>query len=306
MEKIFELLSSDGVTAIKGVMWLPEEDYPRGVLQIVHGVTEYAKRYDAFAQYFVARGFAVVASDHLGHGESYCGEENKMHFDCWDFVVQDVKTVYQITKEEYPDVPYFMMGFSLGSFASRQFAYENPEALDGIIIAGTGYQPKLITKVMRWIVNREGEKIGLNQTSDFIMDLAFGTYNKQVECPKTEYDWLCSSLKDLKGYMNDPMVGKFVTAGLFREMLLGIEKTCDFENIKKMNKKLPVLMMSGSDDPVGSKTKGVMKVFNLFKKAGIENVKTIFYKNARHDIFNEGKHRRSVRKSIVGWMEANI
>lgn len=303
VRKEFTYLSSDGKTPLYGICWIPDEE-PIAILQIVHGVTEYIGRYEPLARYLSSNGIIVVGADLLGHGLSYI-ENNKMYFGpegSWETVVKDVSQLFNLMKESYEKLPYFIMGFSLGSFVVRHFLLENSSKVNGAIIMGTGYQSKMVTKIMYAIAKIVGKITGEDKTSKFITKLTFGTYNQTVKNPKTEYDWLSSSREEVMLYQKDEKIGGPMTAGLFRDLIHGMEVTCDKENIKKMSKDLPVLFVSGENDPVGDMTNGVLTTEYLFRtEAGIQDTEMVFFSGNRHDILHD-TDKESVYKLLSDWM----
>ena len=281
----FNYLSSNGSTLIHCVKWVPEN--PIGVIQIVHGITEYIDRYEEFANYMVNQGYIVIGNDHLGHGKSIITDKPKMfigELGSWNYLVKDINTLYEIITEEYK-LPIYLIGFSLGSFVSRHYLIDYNPIYKKAILVGTGIQPNIVLNILKLIVKGEVKKIGVENTSKFIRELSFGTYNKQIKDAKTDYDWLTSSEEEINKYINDPLVGKDTTGSLFYELLDGMVYTSKLSNIKKM-KELPILLLSGLDDPVGSKGNGVKKLENIYKKNNID-VSLKLYEGKRHDLFHE-------------------
>lgn len=282
--------SADGKTQIHAVEWKPETEI-KGVIQITHGVTEYILRYENFAEFFTQKGFVVVGNDHLGHGQSIAPNGKPMYFGpngSWNFVVKDIDTCKQMTKKKYPNVPYMILGFSLGSFLVRTYLIDYAqEPLDGAIIMGTGYIPNFKIAIAKMMANKEAKKVGEENTSPVIKSLTFETYNKLFKPNRTAFDWLCSNEEALDEYIKDPLRGENYSAGLFREMLTGMQYTAELKNIQKMNKKMPIFLLSGDKDPVGEFGKGVIKTHEIFEKAGIEDVEIKLYPNLRHDILHE-------------------
>ena len=136
----FTFLSADGKTPIHAVEWLPEGSV-RAVLQIAHGVSEYILRYEPFAEFLTARGFAVVGHDHLGHGGSIAPDAAPLYFGprgSWNWVVDDIDQRRKLAKKQFPDVPYFLLGHSMGSFLARTYLIRYPGGLDGAVLMGTG------------------------------------------------------------------------------------------------------------------------------------------------------------------------
>ena len=281
----FNYLSSNGSTLIHCVKWIP--DNPIGVIQIVHGITEHIGRYEGFASYMTNLGYIVIGNDHLGHGKSIITDKPKMYIGklgSWDYLVKDIHTLYEIINEEYK-LPIYLIGFSLGSFVSRHYLIDYNPNYKKTILVGTGIQPSLVLNILKLIVKGEVKKIGEENTSKFIKDLSFGTYNKQIKDTKTDCDWLTSSEEEINKYLNDVLVGKDITGSLFYELLDGMIYTSKLSNIKKM-KVLPILLLSGLDDPVGSKGSGVRKLENIYKKNNLD-VSIKLYEGKRHDLFHE-------------------
>ena len=281
--------SSDGKTRIHAVEWIPEEE-PKAILQIAHGVTEYILRYEEFAEFLTSKGIIVVGNDHIGHGSSIAENAKPMYFGpegSFKYAVDDVNTLYKTIKEKYENIPYIILGFSLGSFIVRRFLIDYPDTVDGAILVGTGQIAPIKIKIAKFIAKSEAKKHGEDNPTPMIKSLSFDNYNKLFKPNRTDYDWLCLSKTSLDKYIKDEKRGKELSAGLFREMLSGMEYTGNLENIKKMNKDIPIIFLSGEMDPVGEKGKSVKKAYDYFKKAGIKDVSMKLYKDLRHDILHE-------------------
>lgn len=283
----FNYPSSYNQIVINAIKWIPETK-PKGIIQIAHGVTEYIERYELLANYMTSLGYIVVGNDHLGHGRSLI-DEKKMYtggINSWKHLVEDIKTCHDLTKKEYPDIPYYLLGFSLGSFLVRNYLSDYNPKVSKVFLLGTGYQSPILISLIKPVVKKEIEKYGDDKFTKTINDLSFGTYNKKIKNPKTPYDWLSKSKENLDKYQNDPLIGKELTTSLFYEMLNGIAYTSRKNTIKKLNKEVPIILMSGSSDPVGDMTKGITKYYNILKKYGCKTDIKI-YQDTRHDLLNE-------------------
>lgn len=303
----FYYKSEDGKTDIHAVKWLPDTE-PKAILQIAHGVTEYIERYEELAKYFTNKGFIVCGNDHIGHGKSIAKDGKKMYFGkkgSWNWAVKDINQCQKIIMENYTDLPYYMLGFSLGSFLLRTYLIDYETMLDKAIIMGTGTVPKMQIKLAEFIVNNEAKKVGEENTSPTIQKLTFETYNKNFAPNRTKYDWLCSNEESLDEYIKDPMRGEDFTAGLFRELLAGMEYTNIDKNIQKINKDMPIIFVSGDKDPVGNQSKGVIQAYNKFKKMGLKNVDIKLYKDLRHDILHE-KCKNQIYEDIYNWLTKKV
>ena len=300
----YTFLSTDNKTDIYVREFVPDGEI-KGVVQIAHGVAEYAARYDDFMSFLAENGYVAAANDHLGHGKSVASEGSRGFFtreNGWDAVVGDMKKLHDLLKERFPDKKMFLFGHSMGSFLSRTYIIKYPKDKDAAIICGTGQQPGIIVKIGGYMANRECKKNGADKPSPKLEKMAFGGYNKQIKNLRTHFDWLSRNKENVDRYVADPLCGGTSSAGLFRDMMHGLAYNSSKKNIAKMNKDLPIYLIAGAKDPVGSYGKGVQKVFNLYKAAGIKDVSMTLYPDDRHEILNEDD-RETVYLDILGWME---
>lgn len=296
---------SKGAGKIHGCRWSPEGE-PKAVVQILHGIAEFVERYDDFANFLTQHGFLVVAEDHMGHGQSINGGGIQGYFHGgWFTAVGDSLQLMADIKAEYPHLPYILFGHSMGSFMARTILCKYPQCgLSAAVICGTGWQPAFalpaLIKVMDGICKKNETK-----PSESLQKLIFGGYNRKVEHPRTEYDWLTRDAKIVDEYIAHPLCGFTASAGFLRDMIKGIHFIEQKENLKNMNKQLPVFFIAGGDDPVGSYGKGVYTAAEEFKKAGMEDVSIRIYPMGRHEILNE-INRKDVYQDVLRWIEKHL
>lgn len=299
----FTFPSADGKTGIHAVEWLPE-GHPRAVLQVSHGVAEYVLRYEPLAEYLTARGFAVAGHDHLGHGGSVAPGGARLYFGpkgSWNWVVDDLYTRYNLLKKQFPDIPLFLLGHSMGSFLARTYLIRYPGTVDGAVIMGTGQMSPALVAAGRTVAALERRRVGEDQASPTVDRLAFGAYNKQFAPNRTGFDWLSLNPENVDRYIADPLCGGSASIGLFREMLGGLRFIAKPGNLKKMNANTPVLFLSGAMDPVGECGKGVQRAYRSFLKAGARDVSIQLYPELRHEILNEAC-REDVCHDLYLWL----
>jgi len=277
---------------------------PKAVVQIVHGIAEYAARYDAFASYLTENGFLVVAEDHMGHGGSIGQNDTQGYFTGgWFAAVKDTYQLLQTTKDEFPDVPYILFGHSMGSFMARTILQEYPDSdIAGCVICGTGWMPEFVVNTGLQLCKMVCKKKGEKEPSNMLNSVVFGGYNKKVERQRTAHDWLNRDPRQVDLYESDPLCGFIPSAGLLRDMLTGILHIQNRNNLKKMNMDLPVFFIAGGDDPVGNYGKGVKQAASNFEKIGMQNVSCKIYPLCRHEILNE-INKQEVFEDVRIWME---
>lgn len=296
-----EILMMNGLHA---VIWQPEADV-KAILQIVHGMTEHMGRYERFAADLCSYGIAVAGFDLRGHGNNP-GNPEVASFGKggWTASIEDMHQFFGELHQRFPGVPHYMLGFSLGSFLLREYLGMYPEGVAGAIIAGTGHEPGWLLGILMALVKGEIKKSGFNGTTDLIKMLSFGTYNQNFKPNRTEADWLCSDTAELDQYLADPLVRKNISASLFWELLGSMKRTGTAESYAAWNKEMPVLLLYGTEDPVGKSGKGVTRLHSMLQRAGLYHLDCQQFPNARHDIFHEESNgtAESVRHGIADWL----
>lgn len=286
--------------------WEPE-DRPCAIIQIIHGIADYGKRYDDFANFLTDMGCLVVADDHMGHGESVDEAGVKGYFTGgWFCAVDDAYQLLSMTREEYPDVPYVLFGHSMGSFMAQTILQKYPDCgIQACILCGSGWQPDVALAAGVRICDAVCKRYGETKPNQRILRLVVGAYNLRVEHPRTPYDWVCRDQRVVDALIDDPLCSHAVTAGLMRDMLTGIRYIQSRENLERMDRNTPVLLISGGDDPVGTYGEGVRKIAENYEAIGLTAVTTKIYPLCRHEILNEiNKH--DVYSDIAKWIKRTV
>ena len=292
---------------IHAVRWIPEGQ-PRAILQITHGMVEYIERYQDFALWLTRRGFLVIGHDHLGHGGSIRTKADYVYFadeNANGTVLADVHRLTQLTKEAYSDLPYFLLGHSMGSFYARQYLCQYGEELDGAIIMGTGCQPRMLVRAGKLLTNLVAAVKGWHHRSKLVTSVAFGSYNKRFEPVRTPKDWLTRDEAIVDAYIADERSSFLFTLNAYHAMFTGIDRLYHKDLLSRMPKDLPVFFVAGEEDPVGDFGKGVHRAVQMCRDAGLTKVDLKLYPGDRHEILNE-RDRQRVYEDLAHWLESNI
>lgn len=275
-----------------------------GHFHILHGMAEHSTRYTEFAEELCQQGYFVSMHDHRGHG--YTAEQNgKLGFFAeqhgFDRVVRDVFEVLHQLKREHDLPKPVLFGHSMGSFIARRYMQLHSESLEKVILCGTGATTLLHlagNRLAKQLVKIQGPQI----ESKIMNDLSFGSFNKSFKDITTPFDWLCSDKAEVKKYIDDSKCGFIPTNQFFSDLtdgLLLINKTGENSRVRP---DLPVLFISGSDDPVGEMGKGVMKVAKQLQESGVEQVKVYLFEGMRHEVLNE-INKQHAYEIIIRWLE---
>lgn len=292
--------SADGEHTIHAVLWRPEGPV-RGVVQIVHGICEYALRYEPFAQFLTGHGFAVTGNDHLGHGQSVKDPSEYGYFTQWSHLVRDVRALRELVGEKLPGLPYFLLGHSMGSFVARTYLIDYPGTVTGCALSGTAHHPPVGVALGK-LVTSFGDPKKVNKV---FYALSIGAYNKSFAPTRTSADWICRDPQVVDAYLADPMCNFPTKGGMNHAMMTGLGRVGDLRELAKMDKSTPVYFFAGDRDPVGSMGRGVRKVYALFQKAGVRDLTLKLYPGGRHEMLNE-TNKDQVFADVLAWLEEQL
>ena len=299
-------VSDSGLAEIYYQSWIPKNpENVKGIFQIIHGMAEHTDRYEEFAKFLTTIGFAVYASEHVVHGRSVKSDDDLGYFgekDGWKAFINDAHTVTIRAKKEFPGVPVVLFGHSMGSFVARCYISEFADDIDAAIICGTS-GPNPAAGMGIFLANTVAKIKGSRHKSKLINSVAFGTYNKRsAQKDDNGFGWLSTDREVVKKYNADPLCGFLFTAKGFTDLFNVLDSASKKECFEKTPQKLPIYIISGKEDPVGSYGPGVEKVYNEYVKTGHSKVTMKLYDRMRHEILNEfGKEE--VYVNIAQWCQ---
>ncbi len=306
----FGFLSNDGVTNIHAVKWIPDSGEYKAIFQISHGMVEYIERYEDFACFLTDNGYLVVGHDHLGHGHSVSRPEDLGYFtenNPSDVLIEDMNQLREIIQKDNPDKPYFMLGHSMGSYMLRKYLAKYNQNLRGAIICGTGYASDAKTKFGLRVAKILSKMKGSHYRSKFYEKLTYGKSYKTFDMTGIDpsKSQLTRDIEIVKKYNSNPLCSYIFTMNGYRGLLEAVYFSCQQENVNKIPNKLPIFIISGSNDPVGDLGAGVKKVYDMFFKSGKVDLTYKIYEDYRHEILNEiGKEK--VYEDILAWTNVRI
>lgn len=303
-ENRFELASNTDTEHIRGRVWLPAGKV-RMVVQLAHGMAEHIARYEGYATWLNARGVLVVGHDHAGHGQSASSAEYLGFFareQGWQKAVDDLHRVCCYAQRRWPDVPYALLGHSMGSFLVRSCAAARPDMADAYVLCGTaGKNPAL--PLARAIAKAQVRSMGLLRESVLLDRLSFGTYNRRIPRPRTKFDWLTRDEAVVDRYVEDPLCGFVFKVGGFGDLFEGLADI-NAPGWAGRTAHKPYLIIAGTADPVGGYGAGPTQVARALENAG-RDVTLRLYEGARHELLNE-INREEVYEDILRFFEEKV
>jgi alpha-beta hydrolase superfamily lysophospholipase len=293
-------LSNDG--NIKGYKWFKEGQPFKGAFLISHGMAEHIERYDEFARELAEHNYIVYGHNQRGHKDTilskqdygYMGENNN-----FEIMVTDLSEICDIIKEEHPELPIILFGHSMGSFVSQRFAQLYGNKINGLIITGSSQNSNLLLSVGLLIARIICKLKGRRYRSNLLNDLSFKSFNKVFKPNRTEFDWLNRDEKEVDKYVADPYCGGIFSAAYFKDFFKALKDiNANFELVRKY---LPLLILSGGNDPVGGCGKGVTKLYQTYVKKQMSDLTFKLYDQARHEILLE-LCKEEVKQDIFNWL----
>ena len=278
----------------------------RGVLQIAHGMDEHGQLYMDFARFLAQAGFAVAVNDHLGHGKSvskggsfgYFGEGGARN------LVRDMHKLHEMMRAEYPELPYFLMGHSMGSFLARSYAAQYGEELRAVIFMGTcGPQSRAVLAGEKRLADSLVAKLGVKAHYPLFARLSTERFNKAFAPNRTPSDWVTRDEAEVDRYVADPLCGFDLTVSGYRDVVVLQSEISSDAWFRRLPRTLPILLISGDRDPLGDFGKGIRRLAARLERSGCR-VETVLYPGARHALITE-TNRDEVFRDLLAFLEKN-
>lgn len=296
----FPSVGGEGI--IHTIVWLPEGEV-RAVLQIVHGMQEYAARYEETAAWFCERGYAVCAHDQLGHGESliggkfgYFGEK-----DTTDTLAGDVIEMKKRMKKRFPGVPYFLFGHSMGSFVVRYALTKDSKGLSGAILCGTAGPTKGVS-VGKLYLKKLWKKNGAAYTDAALAARIPTAYDQRFLAEKTKNAWLTREKEVCDRFNRDPLTQFSFSVSALWTLLDLLDRVSQKKWPAQLPKTLPILLTAGANDPVGAYGEGVRTLYDRMMQRKFDDLEIFLYPDCRHELHNE-TNREEILSDWFSWME---
>ncbi len=299
------LFLNDSGMSIFTRRWEPEASPIKGIVLVIHGISEHSGRYESFAEPLTDAGYIIYAHDQRGHGKTSENQETQGYAgeDGWDLLVGDIYELIEVIKKENPALPLFILGHSMGSFILRQYMYQygDLQGVKGFILSGTGGSSTIMLSLARLLCALIIKKNGRRYKSKFIQGLTFKDFNAKCTEKRTGFDWLSRDIKEVDKYIEDDHCGQVCSVSFYNDFFEGIMEVQKQANINKIPKNIPILIFSGQMDPVGQYGKVIPSLIQKYKASGIQDITYKLYESGRHEMLNE-VNRNEVIQDIIIWL----
>ena len=274
-----------------------EAERPRGVVRMIHGMEEHQGRYESFAEYLRKRGFTVMTADMRGHGENAPLLSHIADREGDRLLVEDEKVLLNEARALCPEAPLYLFAHSMGTIIARRLLQSRSGDFEKVALSGYP-NPQGAAAVGAALAGMIGRFKGMKGHSALLDSMVLGGFSKAVPDAESPLCWLSVRKENWQQYAKDPLCGVPFTIGsyqaLFR-LLDGINRPALASNVKKT---LPILLISGREDPCTGGEKGRADSERRLRECGFENVKVLVLDGMRHEILNE-EGREAVFEEIT-------
>ncbi len=284
----YTFISSDQKSNVYTRIW-PIDNNIQGIIVVLHGLGDHIDNYDEFASTMNRNNYIVCGLDMIGFGKttdiSKIGYyENRK--EAYKNIVEDVNTYIKKIKETYNNIPVYILGFSFGSVVARSYINNYSNDITGCILIGSPYIDTKFMRFCRFYTSYLAVGKGWDDRNVYLYKKTIENFNKTFE-NKQIPSWLNTNVSALMRIKDDPYATARLTLSGYYVLYDLILRSESKKAIKNIRKDLPILIMSGKDDPVTSFGNDVYTYNKLFTSNQITNVTFKIYNNMRHDILNE-------------------
>ena len=287
------------------ILEMSETEHPQAVILFIHGLCGRKERNIDAMEYLAGKGFACVGYDLRGHGESIRSEEDRGYTNQGGAraMALDIGSVVDKVKKDFKDAPIYIVAHSMGSLAARTYLKEHDTAIKGMIICGSPSKNRYnaLGRSLMWLISLVNDgrvKIGRFQeaTSRF--------YNKAFR-NEGRMAWTCSDPQVRERFSKDAKCNITITADCSLTLLQMMEETYSIKGWRTANPSLPLLFISGVDDPCMIDVPHFHASAGFLNKVGYTNVSSILFPEMRHEVLNE-KGREMVWDEILHFVEKQL
>ncbi len=272
---------------VAGYRWSSVGSRPVGIVQISHGMGEHSLRYADLAGFLNQAGFHVYANDHRGHGRTAKSRETLGDFGVggWDALVEDMARLTRIARQREGGLPVVLLGHSMGSFATQAYLLDHSDLIGAAVLSGSAAVDML--------------------QMDSSGDADLTAINREFEPARTPFDWLSRDPAQVDQYIADPLCGFGVIARSMATMAAASQRIVDPRQLARIRKDLPIWIMAGDKDPINHQLEWLRPVAERYRAAGIKDVTEKYYREGRHEMFNE-TNRAEVYGDTLAWIRAAL
>lgn len=272
----------------------------KGVIQIIHGMEEHQERYEPLIKVLNNYGYSVVSSNMRGHGKNAPTLGFFKEKAGYKYLLADQKTITEYIKNRFKVNKVILLCHSMGTIIARNLMQSESFNYEKIILSGFPCKQKGVSLGIM-LANIIQFFKGPNYYSKMLENIAVGNFNKDIKNAKTDFDWLSYNESNVQDYINDPYCGHGFKVSALNDLFHLVKNMGKIKDYHNVNQNVPILMLSGEDDPCTGYEKGRKDSILTLKNAGFASIQEICYKQKRHEILNE-EGKEQIYQDILNFL----
>lgn len=275
----------------------------KGVIQIIHGMSEYKGRYSNFINFFENNGYLVYIKNHPHHGKEALLKNNLGIFNNdFNLIIKNQILMSQSLKRKYPNLPLYIFGHSMGSFIAQEHMKFSDNIINGYIISGSSFKNIFSWKFAQYF-SIILDKIYQNKTSHFFHKFIFLKYNCLYKNKKNIANtWLTRDKHSIISYNKNILTGFSYSSTFYKEFFYFLNNLYEKKTFLNVSKDKPILIIGGACDPVGNFSKSIIKLEQFYEKLNFNSVNLKIFEKCRHELHNE-INKTEIFYFIKNWLE---
>ena len=299
-----QLISEKDGLILTATVSTPDKN-PKGIVQIIHGMMESRFKYEEVTEILVAQGYVVLIADLRGHGDSVDLNHPYGYFaykDGWLTNLSEMHLFAQIVRERHRNLPFFLLGHSMGALIARSYIKRYEDEVNGVILSGSPAYTvgsSAIDKYLDVMIKKEGD----THPSTFFHQTYFGGLDKKFN--EGPFAWVSHDQKVVDDYNEDRLCGFVFTHSGVKDLMFGIKDVYVNSDWRVLKPNLPILFIVGTDDPCANYPRGINHGVKRLQKMGYQNVNINLYSGKRHVLLSGEGFERPVN-DVVDWLNSIV
>lgn len=263
-------------------VWSDPTTKPKAVIVAIHGMVMHGGTFDVLANRLVPQGFLVAAPDLRGYGRWQVGASSHTANLSIDYEQSqaDIVSLLKQLKEQFPNLPLFCVGESIGADQAIRAAAAAPEIIDGLVLSSPAIKRRRM------------------MSKQMMTDMAIFATNPRRQMDLTPYIKRCASEdpKVVEAMLDDPLVRKHLSTGELVKSAAFMRST--LKHVKLVPDKVPVLVIQGDGDRL-LKSNAVVLLLTRLKSR--DQVVRWFHERG-HILLETSLVKADTVRTVQGWL----
>lgn len=283
----------------------PAEGTPRAILLVNHGLVEHSGRYRGFAEAMAARGFAVYAHDHRGHGETVAEGAPLGRFapaGGAEKVIADVKAIRDLAVSRHGALPVLLFGHSMGGLIALNAAVSHPQDFRALAVWNSNFNPGIAGRFAEAVLYAEQMLKGSDVPSTILPLATFRAWGRSIPGRQSDSDWLSRDRAEVEKYDRDPLCRFEASVSMWRDVFALTFRAPAPAMLARLPKHLPIHLVGGGKDPATRGGREITWLGRRLERHGFTDVTTRIYDEMRHETLNELGREEAIA-DFADWAE---